>query len=166
VQSRGSQVFGISDRHQTANQSTPQSSFKLSEIDAASNFIALALKVNQAHAISLSKQLLTQVVGRRTLYMSEIQQLEETVSATVSQQPYRLDQKLHQILYKSPARPILEPLPEPEALPEPPYPLHPDPKEMTKSEYQRLNAFRTWKTWGAPYFKSRWHNKELRPLIP
>jgi len=37
---------------------------------------------------------------------------------------------------------------------------------MTKSEYQKLNAIRTWKTWGAPYFKSRWYSKDLRPIIP
>lgn len=80
--------------------------------------------------------------------------------------PFRVDQKLHQILYRPANRPALEPLPEPEVLPEPPFPQHPNPREMTKSEYQKLNAIRVWKTWGAPYFKSRWHSKELRPLIP
>jgi len=57
-------------------------------------------------------------------------------------------------------------LPEPAVLPEPPYPIHADPQPMSKSEYQKLNAIRTWKTWGAPYFKSRWYNKDLRPIIP
>src|SRR5688500_10344240 len=75
--------------------------------------------------------------------------------------PFRIDQKLHQILYKAEARPKLEPQPE-EVLPEPVYPQHPDPVEMTKREYQKLNAIRTWKTWGSPYFKSRWHSKDLR----
>jgi len=37
-----------------------------------------------------------------------------------------------------------------EVLPEPIYPIHPDPQPMTKSEYQNLNAIRTWKTWGSP----------------
>ena len=37
---------------------------------------------------------------------------------------------------------------------------------MTRTEYQKLNAIRTWKTWGTPYFKSRWHSGELRPIIP
>ncbi len=73
---------------------------------------------------------------------------------------FRIDQKLHQILYNAEARPKLEPKPE-EVLPEPIYPQHPNPVEMTKREYQKLNALRTWKTWGAPYFKSRWHSKEL-----
>ena len=39
---------------------------------------------------------------------------------------FRIDQKLHQILYKAETRPKLEPMPE-EVLPEPIYPLHPDP---------------------------------------
>src|SRR5204862_3374443 len=77
----------------------------------------------------------------------------------------RIDQKLHQILYKEPTRPKLEPKPE-ELLPEPPYPQHPNPREMTKREYLTMNGLRTWKTWGAPYFKSRWHSDELRPIIP
>jgi len=51
-------------------------------------------------------------------------------------------------------------------LPEPVYPQKPNPVEMTEREYQKLNAIRTWKTWGSPYFKSRWHSGELRPIIP
>jgi MoaA/NifB/PqqE/SkfB family radical SAM enzyme len=95
--------------------------------------------------------------------MAEIQtHTPETTAAPA----FRIDAKLHQILHTRPSRPTLEPPREPEVLPEPPYPQHPDPKEMTKSEYQKLNAFRTWKTWGAPYFKSRWHSGELRPIIP
>jgi MoaA/NifB/PqqE/SkfB family radical SAM enzyme len=79
--------------------------------------------------------------------------------------PFRLDQQLHQILYKAPGRATLEPKPE-EVLPEPPYPQHPDPREMTKREYLNHNGVRLWKTWGAPYFRSRVHRNELRPLIP
>src|SRR6478672_5444067 len=67
---------------------------------------------------------------------------------------YRIDQKLHQILYKEPERPKLEMREDEEGLPEPVYPQHPDPVEMTLKEYQRYNAGRTWKTWGKPYFKS------------
>ena len=78
---------------------------------------------------------------------------------------FRIDQQLHQILYKAPGRATLEPKPE-EVLPEPPYPQHPDPREMTKREYLNHNGVRLWKTWGAPYFKSRVHRNELRPLIP
>ena len=78
---------------------------------------------------------------------------------------YRIDQKLHQILYREPARPVLEPQPDVK-LPEPVYPLHPDPKEMSLKEYQRLNAWRAWKTWGSPFFRSKFHSGELRPIIP
>ena len=47
--------------------------------------------------------------------MAEIQ---ENIPAGTSAQPFRIDQKLHQILYKSEAAPKLEPMPE-EVLPEP-----------------------------------------------
>ena len=73
--------------------------------------------------------------------------------------PYRIDQQLHQILYNKPARTKLEPKPE-EVLPEPVYPQHPNPTEMTKREYQTLGALRTWKSWGKPYFKSRWDARD------
>lgn len=91
---------------------------------------------------------------------------QQTHTKGMTPPPFRLDAKLHQILYTPASRPKLEPIPEPEVLPEPVYPQNPNPKEMTKSEYQKLNAIRTWKTWGAPYFKSRWHRGELRPIIP
>src|SRR5213079_857886 len=92
--------------------------------------------------------------------------LQQENAPTSSAPPSRLDSKLHQILYKPEMRTTLDALPEPAVLPEPPYPIHADPQPMSKSEYQKLNAIRTWKTWGAPYFKSRWYNKDLRPIIP
>src|SRR6185312_6994723 len=94
--------------------------------------------------------------------MAEIQ---ENLDAGSSAQPFRIDQKLHQILYKAEAAPRLEPMPE-EVLPEPVYPQKPDPVPMTRKEYQKFNAIRTWKSWGSPYFKSRWHSGDLRPIIP
>jgi len=78
---------------------------------------------------------------------------------------FRIDQKLHQILYREPARPTLAPAPE-EKFPEPIYPLHPDPEPMSERAYQNKNVKAAWKSWGQPYFSSRWHSKELRPLIP
>ena len=69
--------------------------------------------------------------------------------------PYRIAPQLHQILYKRPGRDKLEPKPE-EVLPEPPYPQRPNAKEMTHKEYLKLNGVRMWKTWGAPYFRSRY----------
>jgi hypothetical protein len=64
--------------------------------------------------------------------------------------PFRIDQTLHQILYKPQSRPAAEIAVERKALPEPPYPIHPDPQPMTKRAYQHLNAWRIWKSWGAP----------------
>jgi len=92
--------------------------------------------------------------------------IQEEAYAGVNAPAYRIDQKLHQILYREPARPVLEVDPEEEGLPEPVYPQRPDPTEMSLRDYQKLNALRTWKTWGSPYFKSRWHSKDLRPIIP
>jgi len=56
---------------------------------------------------------------------------------------YRIDQKLHQILYKEPERPKFDISEDQEGLPEPVYPQKPNPVEMTEKEYQRLNATRT-----------------------
>ena len=95
--------------------------------------------------------------------MKEIQTQQQTANTTP---PFRIDVKLHQILYKPESRTTIKEAPEPEALPEPPFPLRKDAKEMTKSEYQKLNAIRTWKTWGKPYFKSLYYRKDLRPIIP
>src|SRR5256714_9929298 len=95
--------------------------------------------------------------------MAEPQQRITDASATPT---FRIDPKLHQILYKPSSRPPVSPPPESEGLPEPPYPIHPNPQPMTKKEYQKLNAIRTWKTWGSPYFKSLYHRGELRPIIP
>ena len=100
--------------------------------------------------------------------MSAVQEAvgTETNGTGTNAPAYRIDQKLHQILYKEPERPKLEIAEDEEGLPEPVYPQRPDPVEMSQKEYQRLNARRTWKTWGKPYFASRWHSEELRPIIP
>ena len=58
--------------------------------------------------------------------MAEIQ---ENIEAGSSAQPFRIDQKLHQILYKSEAAPKLQPMPQ-EVLPEPVYPQKRDPVPM------------------------------------
>lgn len=92
-------------------------------------------------------------------------ELQEDLSSASDAPAYRIDQKLHQILYKEPARPNFEPKPD-DVLPEAIYPLHPDPVEMSQKDYQRQNALRGWKSWGSPYFKSRWHSGDLRPIIP
>ena len=81
--------------------------------------------------------------------------------------PFRIAPQLHQILYKRPGRDKLDERPE-EVLPEPPYPQRPNAKEMTHKEYLKLNGVRMWKTWGAPYFRSRYpaNRNSLRPIIP
>ena len=79
---------------------------------------------------------------------------------------FRIDKKLHQILYTGKEeRTALAPVPD-EVLPEPVYPMRTDTNALTENEYQKLNAIRTWKTWGSPYFKSRWYSNDLRPIIP
>ena len=72
--------------------------------------------------------------------MSE--QLHTATDVAAAAPAFRIDPKLHQILYTPASRPTLEPTPEPEALPEPPYPIHPDPQPMTEKQYQRMNALR------------------------
>lgn len=90
---------------------------------------------------------------------------QQNTAPITSAAPFRIDQQLHQILYKKSAPPKLEPKPD-ELLPEPIYPQHPNPEEMSRRDYQKLGAWRTWRSWGKPYFKSRWHSGELRPIIP
>lgn len=70
--------------------------------------------------------------------------LQQHTAGAATPPPYRIDAKLHQILYTPKSRPTLEPTPEPEALPEPVYPQHPDPKEMTYSEYQKRGEAPPW----------------------
>ena len=60
--------------------------------------------------------------------MAEIQENLHTGSDAA---PFRIDAKLHQILYKTEERTKLAPIPE-NVLPEPVYPLKPNPVEMTE----------------------------------
>ena len=87
---------------------------------------------------------------------------EETPSS------HRLNNSLHEQLHdpgntRNPLKPSGTPL----TLPEPLYPQHPErlEKEMSQKEYYRLNRVRAWKAWGIPYLQSRWHRKELRPIV-
>jgi len=92
--------------------------------------------------------------------------LQQENAPTSSAPPSRLDSKLHQFFTnrkrgrpstRSPSRPYCQSRR---------IRFIADPQPMSKSEYQKLNAIRTWKTWGAPYFKSRWYNKDLRANHP
>ena len=89
----------------------------------------------------------------------------------------RIDVKLHDVLTDeaAPNRPNAKtvgtkaPEPEGEGFPEPIFPqrTYTDGTDSTLTEYQRLNARRTWNAWGKPYFASRSlaNRKELRPII-
>ncbi len=91
----------------------------------------------------------------------------EPVRETATVPRFRIDVPLHEILTEPASRPS-SPVGEGEGLPEPVYPQHPEraAAEADYSEYYKLNAARAWKTWGLPFFKSRFlHPRELRPII-
>ncbi|MFQ5740208.1 MAG: radical SAM protein [Acidobacteriota bacterium] len=80
--------------------------------------------------------------------------------------PFRIDVDLHDFLMQSGVSGENLPARELQTLPEPVYPQNPRDSDMTRSEYHKLNALRTLRGWGIPFAKSRWHSKELRPIIP
>lgn len=82
------------------------------------------------------------------------------------QHQFRIDVPLHQLLMNGP-KPKDQPGVGVEilTLPEPVYPQRQPGPDYTDREYNKLNAIRGWKGWAVPYFKSRWHSKELRPII-
>ena len=94
--------------------------------------------------------------------------MPELTGQTSAAAPYRIDTQLHQLLYKQPSRPTLQPGSQLEKFPDPVYPQrnYDHVGVLTQKEYHRKNAKRTWTGWGSPYFKSRWHSTELRPIIP
>jgi MoaA/NifB/PqqE/SkfB family radical SAM enzyme len=100
--------------------------------------------------------------------MAEQQTTREAVSETPS--AYRIDVKLHDVLMDpNKQRSTLVPDGPALTLPEPIYPQreYSEETDATLTEYQRMNAKRTWRTWGKPYFQSRslTNRKELRPII-
>ena len=92
-------------------------------------------------------------------------------SDRVTATSFRIDEKLHDILTEEPkgGKSKLEPKGAPLTLPEPVYPQHSYSEETdaTKTQYQRKNAWRTYRTWAKPYIQSRslQNRKELRPII-
>ncbi|HET6267414.1 MAG TPA: radical SAM protein [Acidobacteriota bacterium] len=89
----------------------------------------------------------------------------ETPHAESASQRYRLENGTHDLLMKPGPRSALPPRDEAMTLPEPVFPQRPAGPEYTRKEFDRLNLVRGWKGWAVPYFKSRWHSKELRPII-
>jgi MoaA/NifB/PqqE/SkfB family radical SAM enzyme len=98
--------------------------------------------------------------------MAEQKATREAVTETA----HRIDVKLHDVLMDpNKKRSTLVPDGPALTLPEPVYPQREYSEETDASltEYQRMNAKRTWRTWGRPYFQSRSlkNRKELRPII-
>jgi MoaA/NifB/PqqE/SkfB family radical SAM enzyme len=95
---------------------------------------------------------------------------EEKGSSRGTATPYRIDVKLHEVLME-PTRERSKLQPEGPALtlPEPVYPQreYSEESDPTMDDYHKMNAWRTWRTWGKPYFQSRSlkNRKELRPII-
>ena len=84
-------------------------------------------------------------------------------------QQYRINEDLHDLLMKSSFKPTVAPPASQKGdaltLPEPVFPQRKPGPDYTDREYNKLNAIRGLKGWALPYFKSRWHTKELRPII-
>lgn len=83
---------------------------------------------------------------------------------------FRLDVPLHDLLMDpKQERSILEPGEEPQVLPDPVYPQgrngNGENGEMTRNQYQNLNAKRCVTGWAVPYAKSRWYSEDVRPII-
>lgn len=97
--------------------------------------------------------------------MPQEQRVEQNGSAST---PYRLDVELNELLNPPPKTlKLVELTNEAESLPEPVYPQRPQGNcDGSDVAYHRLNTVRAFKTWAAPYVKSRWYRNELRPIVP
>ena len=78
---------------------------------------------------------------------------------------YRLEHSIHEILMRGEKKPTPSNISEELRLPDPVFPQRPAGDDYTEKQYNKLNAIRGLKGWASPYFKSRWHSKELRPII-
>lgn len=80
---------------------------------------------------------------------------------------FRIDQSLHETL-KSGERPnAVQPVGEPQKLPEPVFPQHGEDYEMERSgfKYHYHNGTRAFRRWLVPYVQSRVMANEFRPLL-
>jgi MoaA/NifB/PqqE/SkfB family radical SAM enzyme len=78
---------------------------------------------------------------------------------------FRIDERLNQILLEPEERPVLAPGETPLTLPDPVYPQRPENPDGSDFGYNRVNTIRGFKTWAAPFVKSRWYKNDLRPII-
>ena len=95
--------------------------------------------------------------------MTQGQRQQDTSSLSA---PFRLDVPLHDLLMESREKPTLQSKGESQVLPDPVYPQNAGNGELSKKQYQNLNALRALHGWGIPYARSRWYSRELRPIIP
>ena len=94
--------------------------------------------------------------------MDQHSQIPENAGSSAA---FRLKADLQDKLLKPADRSPLPAAPEALTLPEPEYPRRKPGPDYTKRQFDRLNLVRGWKGWGVPYFKSRYHSGELRPII-
>src|SRR6185295_2711834 len=78
---------------------------------------------------------------------------------------FRLEHSIHDILMRGEKKPMPAHISEDLRLPDPVFPQRPAGDDYTEKQFNKLNAIRGLKGWATPYFKSRWHSKELRPII-
>jgi MoaA/NifB/PqqE/SkfB family radical SAM enzyme len=87
----------------------------------------------------------------------------------LSNTPFRLDVKLHDLLKTPSTRPALAPAAVPKTLPEPVFPQHPEllPENWSGEDrrWKAPNVYRAMRGWLFPYFKSRILPGEFHPII-
>lgn len=81
--------------------------------------------------------------------------------------PHRLDTHLVDLLMKPAPKPVLPPADGPRGLPDPVFPLHPEPNgghsyELLSAKDKAVRAFRCW---GVPYAQSRVRREPFRPIL-
>src|SRR5262245_54967940 len=82
-----------------------------------------------------------------------------------SQAQFRIDVPLHNLLMQPRTKTQMPVGAEVLTLPEPVYPQRKPGPDYNDKQYNNLNAIRGLKGWAVPYITSRWHSKELRPII-
>ncbi|MFI5176154.1 MAG: radical SAM protein, partial [Terriglobia bacterium] len=100
--------------------------------------------------------------------MPEPAQVESTPEFTESTRPFRVDVPLQEFLQKASVRTsVLPAAPEPQALPEPVFPMNKTGSDMKRSGfvYHANNGVRAFRRWFVPYVQSRAMSDEFRPLL-
>src|ERR1041384_5206543 len=82
-----------------------------------------------------------------------------------SRQGFRLNVLTNEALMSPRPRAVPAPPREPQSLPQPVYPQVPAEQWLSDKEYYAKNRNRALQAWAVPFFQSRWHRTELRPII-